>query len=112
MSDRRLLLDGPDLQELLGRAAELGGKVVRAERIRKGLLGRQWYEVTVAVPELVGRPAPRPGGPVTVVRPAAGPRRQARPAGIGDLIAAAEAAERLETAAAREARAANKRSAK
>ena len=114
MSDRRLLLDGPDLQALLARAAELGGQVVRAERVRKGLFGRQWYEVTVVVPELSGAPTPvarRPGA-ATPRREPAPPSRRQRPAGIADLISAAEAAERMDSAAARKARAAGKRSAK
>lgn len=108
MSDRRLLLDGPDLTELLARAEELGGRVVRAQRLRKGLLMRQWYEVTVAVPDpqvatltrLPTRRAPVPARPA------------ARPAGIDDLLGAAEAAERMESEASRAARAASARSAK
>ena len=103
MSDTRLLLDGTDLDEVLARAAGLGGRVVRAERVRSGLLGRQRYEVTVAVPG-PGRPVPDAGGAAVAARRP--PDRQPRPAGIGDLIAAAEAAEQLESAAARQARAA------
>ncbi|WP_110851536.1 hypothetical protein [Georgenia satyanarayanai] len=103
-----MLLDGPDLTELLARAGQLGGRVVRAQRLRKGLLMRQWYEVTVAVPDpqvapptrLAARRAPAPARPV------------APPAGIGDLLGAAEAAERMESEASRAARAAGARSAK
>ncbi|QDB78186.1 hypothetical protein FHE66_00320 [Georgenia sp. 311] len=76
---------------------------MRAERVRSGLLGRRRYEVTVAVPGL-SRPVPDLGGTAAAARRP--PARQPRPAGIGDLIAAAEAAERLESAAARQARAA------
>lgn len=104
MSDRRLLLDGPDLPALVARAQELGGRVVRAQRLRKGLLMRRWYEVTVAVPDLQVAPLTR-----LPVRRTPAP---ARPAGIGDLLGAAEAAERMESEASRSARAASARSAK
>lgn len=87
------------------RAEELGGRVVRAERLRKGVLGRRWYEVTVDVPD-------RSGDLLSYT--AARWRREAssaekapverQPAGIADLLAAAEAAERAETAAGRAAR--------
>lgn len=106
MSDRRLLLDGPDLTELLARAGQLGGRVVRAQRLRKGLLMRRWYEVTVAVPEPDAAPLTR-----LPVRRAPGPP-VAPPAGIGALLGAAEAAERMESEASRAARAAGARSAK
>jgi len=103
VSDRRLLLDGADLDELLARAARLGGRVVRAERVRTGLLGRSRYEVTVTVPALRA-PLPAVGAEGTSVPVPQTPRRS-RPAGLADLLAAAEAAERLESAAARQARA-------
>lgn len=94
MQSRRLLLDGPDLQALLRRAEEVGGRVVRARRHRRGLLGRSWYEVTVDVPD-TSRGTPPPPGP---------PARRRRPAGLGDLLAAAEAAERAEATVVHAAR--------
>ena len=52
----RLLLEGPDLQEILGQAREAYGptvRVVQAEQVRSGGLGgffaKQHYEVTVEV---------------------------------------------------------------
>lgn len=108
MSDRRLLLDGPDLPALVARAEELGGRVVRAQRLRKGLLMRRWYEVTVAVPDPQVAPLTR----LPVRRTPAPARPAAPPAGIGDLLGAAEAAERMESEASRSARAASARSAK
>ncbi len=108
MSDRRLLLDGPDLTGLLARAEELGGRVVRAQRLRKGLLMRRWYEVTVAVPDRDAVPVTR----LPVRRAPAPARPVAPPAGIGALLGAAEAAERMESEASRAARAAGARSAK
>ncbi|WP_413451419.1 hypothetical protein AA0Y32_16295 [Georgenia phoenicis] len=110
MSDRRLLLDGPDLPELLARAEELGGTVVRAQRLRKGILSRQWYEVTVAVPD--PSPAPVPVTRLQTRPPGAPAQPQPRPAGISALLGAAEAAERMESEATRAARAANAKSAK
>lgn len=108
MSDRRLLLDGPDLTALLARAEEVGGRVVRAQRLRKGLLQRRWYEVTVAVPDPRSAPVTR----LPVRRAPAQQRPGPRPAGIGALLGAAEAAERMESEASRAARAASARSAK
>ncbi|WP_152192557.1 hypothetical protein [Georgenia satyanarayanai] len=103
-----MLLDGPDLTALLARAEELGGRVVRAQRLRKGLLMRQWYEVTVDVPD----PATARFARLPVRRAPAQQRPVAPPAGIGDLLGAAEAAERMESEASRAARAAGARSAK
>ncbi|WP_324650470.1 hypothetical protein [Georgenia sp. H159] len=94
MRSRRLLLDGPDLQVLLRRAETLGGRVLRAERRRRGLLGRSWYEVTVVVPD--SSDAERTPG--WQRSPAAAPEVVRAPAGIGDLLAAAEEAERAEAA--------------
>lgn len=106
MPSRRLLLDGPDLQVLLRRSEALGGRVLRAERRRRGLLGRSWYEVTVLVPDSSeAQPAPSWHRPPTVT-PKAAPVPGRGPAGIGDLLAAAEAAERAEAAARQPGRAA------
>lgn len=51
MSEPRLLLDGPDLRPLLEQAHRLGGQVVRAEKVRRGmgLFARPRYELTVEV---------------------------------------------------------------
>lgn len=98
MSARRLLLDGPDLRALVEEAAELGGRVVRAERLRRGLLGRRWYEVTVDVPALSAAGS-RAGAPA--VGAAGDPPPPA--AGIDALVGAAEAVERADAAAVRAA---------
>ena len=64
----RLLLEGPDLQEILGQAREAYGptvRVVQAEQVRSGGLGgffaKQHYEVTVEV-QNPGAGAPSTGG--------------------------------------------------
>lgn len=60
MSDTRLLLDGPELAPLVERAREVGGRVVKAERVRKGFgpFARNGYVVTVDVPGLSPQPGP------------------------------------------------------
>ncbi|KAE8763398.1 hypothetical protein, partial [Georgenia thermotolerans] len=77
MSDTQLLLDGPELDPLLERAREIGGRVVRAERVRR-MFGKARYEVTVEVPGLSdgaasSAPALPPGRGAGPARPAGGP---------------------------------------
>lgn len=100
MSARRLLLDGPDLRALVEEAAELGGRVVRAERLRRGLLGRRWYEVTVDVPALSAAGS-RAGAPA--VGAAGAPPPPPPAVGIDALVGTAEAVERADAAAVRAA---------
>ncbi|WP_193721655.1 hypothetical protein, partial [Georgenia subflava] len=56
MSDTLLLLDGDELDPLLARARELGGRVQRAERVRRGVgpFAKNRYEVTVEVADDAG----------------------------------------------------------
>jgi len=88
----RLLLEGPDLAELMAHVrAELGptARVVRAERVRTGgiagFFAREKYELTVDVPD------PEPV-PLRARRPAP-PREVA--GGIETLLAAADAFDEL-----------------
>ncbi|MHB1290240.1 MAG: hypothetical protein ACYC3U_13250, partial [Georgenia sp.] len=74
MSDTRLLLDGPELAPLIERAREIGGRVVKAERVHKGFgpFAHHGYVVTVDVPGLSTEPStPDPGAVATpeAVRP-------------------------------------------
>lgn len=96
----RLLLEGPDLAELVAQVREQFGsraRIVRAERVRTGgfagFFAKERFEMTVDVPDepersvraFAHRPAP-------VARPAA--------AGIDDLLAAADAADGTDGAVA------------
>ena len=110
MSSRRLLLDGPDLQELIRQAEAAGGSVVRAVRLRKGLLQRRWYQVTVEFRRRPDNVATLSRRGTSVRPPVAAPATRGAaaarpgPAGLDDLLAAAEAAERYDTAVSRTAR--------
>ena len=60
----RLLLEGPDLSELMGQVrAEFGptARIIRAERVRTGGLAgffaRERYELTIDVPDAPAAPA-------------------------------------------------------
>lgn len=64
----RLLLEGPDLEELLARVREEHGteaRIVSADRLRRGGVGgffsKQWFELGVEVPDPAATPAPAPG---------------------------------------------------
>ena len=94
-----MLLDGEELDPLLARARELGGRVVRAERVRRGVgpFARSRYEVTVDVPGLAddggAGPGPAAGGAGdgrALGAAAADAARTAGVAGIAALLAAAE----------------------
>ncbi|MCC2334171.1 hypothetical protein [Cellulomonas wangsupingiae] len=85
----RLLLEGPDLSELVAQVREQlgpGARIVRAERVRSGgfagFFATERFEVTVDVPDEVPRPsrvaAPRPAAAAPV-------------GGIDGLLAAAPA---------------------
>jgi hypothetical protein len=82
-----LLLDGQELGEVLDRATDLGGRVVRVARVRRaglaGLFGARRYEVTVDVDGL----APRPGAPRP---PVATPGTPATRPGLAALLEAAD----------------------
>jgi hypothetical protein len=91
-----LLLDGEELGEVLDRAHDLGGRVVRVARVRRpgvaGLLRARRYEVTVDLDAVAGAPADAArrepvGVPAT---PGGGP---ATPGGLAALLAAADAAD-------------------
>ncbi|TRW45645.1 hypothetical protein, partial [Georgenia yuyongxinii] len=81
MSDTQLLLDGPELDPLIERARDLGGRVVKAERVRR-MFGKARFEVTVQVPGLSdgGAPPGAPGGPGAAG--ASGARPVSAPAGL------------------------------
>lgn len=108
MSSRQLRLDGPDLPELIRQAESAGGRVVRAVRTRRGLLQRRWFEITVELPRKPANVvALAPRGTVArppVVSTRGGAAAKPGPAGLDDLLAAAEAAERYDTAVSRSAR--------
>ncbi len=89
---RQLLLDGPDLESLMARVRREHGptaRIVKAERVRSGGIGgffaREYFEVTVDVPDLNGVHAR------TTARAPEVPRPRVR--GLADLLDAADAAE-------------------
>lgn len=89
---RQLLLDGPDLESLMARVRREHGptaRIVKAERVRSGGIGgffaREYFEVTVDVPDPNGVHAR------TTARAPEVPRPRVR--GLADLLDAADAAE-------------------
>jgi hypothetical protein len=114
VSDTQLLLDGPELDPLIERARELGGRVVKAERVRR-MFGKARFEVTVEVPGLSDGAVPVGGtgaagaaGPGSELASGARSTRGATgrtvqaggataPAGLAALLAAADGADGVGT---------------